>query len=60
MLKVEYLKDFNQQYGGEYAHISNPQRLRFILGDNLFQNTSGAIKELETSISTLTYYWLGI
>ena len=27
---------FNSQYGGEYAHLSNPQKLRFILGDNLF------------------------
>ena len=42
---------FNQQYGGEYAHISNPQKLRFILGDNLFQNNAGAIKELETQLA---------
>jgi len=27
---------YNTQYGGEYAHVSNPQRLRYILGDNLF------------------------
>ncbi len=25
---------FNAQYGGEYAHPSNPQTLRYILGDN--------------------------
>ena len=38
---------FNNQYGGEYAHLSNPQRLRYILGDNLFENTAGSIKEQE-------------
>jgi hypothetical protein len=26
---------FNNQYGGEYAHISNPKQLRYVLGDNL-------------------------
>ena len=41
---------FNNQYGGEYAHISNPQRLRYILGDNLFENTSGQIKEQEDQL----------
>ncbi|AOO10673.1 hypothetical protein RW060613_085 [Synechococcus phage S-RIM8] len=41
---------FNNQYGGEYAHLSNPQRLRYILGDNLFENTSGQIKEQETQL----------
>lgn len=41
---------FNNQYGGEYAHISNPQRLRYILGDNLFQNTSGSILEQEDQL----------
>ena len=28
---------YNNQYGGEYAHLSNPQRLRYILGDNLLK-----------------------
>ena len=41
---------FNTQYGGEYAHLSNPQKLRFILGDNLYENTSGQILEQESSI----------
>ena len=41
---------YNNQYGGEYAHLSNPQRLRFILGDNLFTNTSNEIKERETQL----------
>ena len=41
---------YNNQYGGEYAHLSNPQRLRYILGDNLFLNTSGEIKEQETQL----------
>lgn len=35
---------YNNQYGGEYAHLSNPQRLRFILGDNLV-STNGVITE---------------
>ena len=26
---------FNNQYGGEYAHIGNPKQLRYVLGDNL-------------------------
>ena len=42
---------FNNQYGGEYAHISNPQRLRYILGDNLFENTSGAILEQDDQLT---------
>ena len=41
---------FNTQYGGEYAHISNPQRLRYILGDNLFQNTNDEILEQSDQI----------
>ena len=41
---------FNTQYGGEYAHLSNPQRLRYILGDNLFENTSGSILEQEDQL----------
>ena len=42
---------YNNQYGGEYAHIANPQRLRFILGDNLFTNTSNQIRERETQLT---------
>ncbi len=41
---------FNIQYGGEYAHPSNPQTLRYILGDNLFKNTQQQIKEQETQL----------
>ena len=40
----------NNQYGGEYAHLSNPQRLRYILGDNLFVNNLSQIKEQETQL----------
>ena len=42
---------FNNQYGGEYAHLSNPQRLRYILGDNLFENTNGDIREQEDQLT---------
>ena len=41
---------FNTQYGGEYAHLSNPQKLRFILGDNLFENNAGVTLEQDDSI----------
>ena len=40
----------NNQYGGEYAHVSNPQRLRYILGDNLILNDNDQIVEQETQI----------
>ena len=26
---------FNNQYGGEYAHISDPKELRYVVGDNV-------------------------
>ena len=42
---------YNNQYGGEYAHISNPQKLRFILGDNLQEATVGTITEQETQLA---------
>ena len=41
----------NNEYGGEYAHISNPQRLRFILGDNLNRNQAGELVEQETQLA---------
>ena len=41
----------NNQYGGEYAHLSNPQQLRYILGDNLFVNNLSQIKEQDTQLS---------
>ena len=40
----------NNQYGGEYAHVSNPQRLRYILGDNLILNSQDEIVEQETQL----------
>ena len=49
--KGAVFEGFNNQYGGEYAHLSNPQRLRYILGDNLFQNTQGEIKEQEDQLA---------
>ena len=43
---------YNNQYGGEYAHISNPQRLRYILGDNLFEQVgTGNILEQEDQLA---------
>tara|TARA_B100000035_G_scaffold315003_1_gene333426 strand:+ start:7241 stop:27043 length:19803 start_codon:yes stop_codon:yes gene_type:complete len=41
---------YNIQYGGEYAHLSNPQRLRYILGDNLFKDSLGRILEQESQL----------
>ena len=41
---------YNNQYGGEYAHLSNPQKLRFILGDNLQEAVVGTITEQETQL----------
>ena len=38
---------YNNQYGGEYAHLSNPQRLRYVLGDNIIQNANGGLTESE-------------
>ena len=28
----------NNQYGGEYAHLSDPKELRYVVGDNVFLN----------------------
>ena len=41
---------FNNQYGGEYAHLSNPQTLRYILGDNLFTDVNDNILEQEDQL----------
>lgn len=38
---------YNTQYGGEYAHVSNPQTLRYVLGDNVFKNSNQIIQEKE-------------
>ena len=40
--KGSVFEGFNNQYGGEYAHLSNPQRLRYILGDNLYISQTGS------------------
>ncbi|AOV61558.1 virion structural protein [Synechococcus phage S-WAM1] len=29
---------FNNQYGGEYAHVSDPKELRYVVGDNVILN----------------------
>ena len=40
---------YNTQYGGEYAHVSDPKQLRYVLGDNVFRNQStGQLQELST------------
>lgn len=41
---------YNNQYGGEYAHLSNPRTLRYILGDNLFEDTNNNILEQESNL----------
>ena len=38
---------YNTQFGGEYAHVSNPQTLRYVLGDNVFKNSNQVIRENE-------------
>ena len=48
--KGSVFEGFNTQYGGEYAHISNPQRLRYILGDNLFISATGQVLEQEDQL----------
>ena len=49
--KGSVFEGYNNQYGGEYAHLSNPQRLRYILGDNLFENNQGTILEQEDQLA---------
>ena len=41
---------YNTQYGGEYAHIANPQRLRYVLGDNMILDSNGFIREQEVGL----------
>lgn len=36
---------FNNQYGGEYAHIGNPKYLRYVLGDNLIMTSQETLIE---------------
>lgn len=41
----------NNQYGGEYAHLSNPQRLRYVLGDAVvFSTTSNRLVESTVNV----------
>ena len=40
---------YNTQYGGEYAHVSDPKQLRYVLGDNVFKNqATQLLQELST------------
>jgi hypothetical protein len=48
--KGAVFEGYNNQYGGEYGHLANPQTLRYILGDNLFENTAGNILEQEDQL----------
>ena len=42
---------YNTQYGGEYAHLSDPKQLRYVLGDNVFRDpATGNLRELETGL----------
>ncbi len=45
---------YNTQFGGEYAHLSNPQKLRFILGDNLSEE-NGVINEVDIEETTVDH-----
>ena len=49
--KGSVFEGYNNQYGGEYAHLSNPQRLRYVLGDNLFETTAGALEEQSAGVA---------
>ena len=49
--KGSVFEGFNVQYGGEYAHLSNPQKLRYILGDNLYESESGTILEQDVQLT---------
>ena len=42
---------YNTQYGGEYAHLSDPKQLRYVLGDNVFRDpATGQLKELSSGL----------
>lgn len=47
---------FNNQYGGEYAHISNPKQLRYVLGDNL-DLINGELVERESVVHSPILGW---
>ena len=41
---------YNNQFGGEYAHLSDPKELRYVVGDNVFLDpVTQQFKELETN-----------
>ena len=40
-----FSEGFNNQYGGEYAHIGNPKYLRYVLGDNLIMTSQETLIE---------------
>ena len=43
---------FNNQYGGEYAHVSDPKQLRYVVGDNVFLNPeTNRFQEFPANIS---------
>lgn len=47
---------FNNQFGGEYAHISNPKQLRYVLGDNL-DLINGELIERESVVHSPILGW---
>ena len=41
---------YNNQFGGEYAHLSDPKELRYVVGDNVFLDpVTQQFRELETN-----------
>ena len=41
---------YNNQFGGEYAHLSDPKELRYVVGDNVFLNpVTQRFQELESN-----------
>ncbi|AIX14473.1 structural protein [Synechococcus phage S-MbCM6] len=48
--KGSVFEGLNNQYGGEYSHVANPQRLRYILGDNLILDSNSNLTEQNASL----------
>jgi len=41
---------YNNQFGGEYSHLSDPKELRYVVGDNVFLNpVTQQFQELESN-----------
>ena len=41
---------YNNQFGGEYAHLSDPKELRYVVGDNVYLDpVTQTFKELESN-----------